>query len=105
MPQPRRLVAPLLAPFVAACSSALTALMSSVTPLLTSLHAHGLSVSIRRSQYSRGCCDGEGGRFSEKGKNTSARDGFCFVGFAHGQGSTRLVKDLCGNHSNVPVLI
>jgi hypothetical protein len=76
-----------------------------MTPLFTSLHAHGLSVSIRRCQYSRRRCDGEGGRFSEKGKTTSARDGFCFVDFAHGQGSTETGEGLTGYHSDVPVLI
>jgi len=38
---------PLLASFVAACSSPLTAFVSPVTPLLTPRHANGLSLSIR----------------------------------------------------------
>ena len=48
------LVAPLLASFVAACSSSLTAFVSPVTPLLTPRHANGLSLSIRNYQCSRG---------------------------------------------------
>jgi hypothetical protein len=57
-----------LASFVAACSSCLTALVPSSTPFLTSRHANGLSLGIRRYQRCGGCCDCESSSFSEREK-------------------------------------
>jgi hypothetical protein len=96
---------PVLASFVAACSSCLTALVPSSTPFLTSRHANGLSLGIRRYQRCGGCCDCESSSFSEKRKGTSTRDSFRFDDFAHGQRLLGLGEGPCGCRCKVPVLI
>jgi len=94
-----RTCTPMLASFVAACSSCLTALVPSSTSLVTSLHANGLSFYIRSDQRSGGCCDCESSRFSEKRKGTSTGDRFCFDDFAHGQRLLGAGEGPCGCHS------
>ena len=94
----------MLAPFVAARSSCLTALVPSSTPLVTPLHANGLSFYIRSYQRSGGCCDCESSRFSEKRKGTSTGDRFWMISLM-AKGSSEAGECPSGCHSNVPVLI
>jgi hypothetical protein len=96
---------PVLASFVAACSSCVTALVTSGTPFLTSLHANGLSFGIRSYQPGGGRCDYESSSFPEERKGTSTRDGLCFDDFAHGGSLLGAGEAQCGRRSKMPVLM
>jgi hypothetical protein len=97
--------APLLTSFCAPRAPLVTSLVPSRTPLLTPLHANGLGLGIGTRQCCGGCCDGEGGNFSEKGKSPSTGDRLRFDDFVHGQDSTEAVECPCGCQFQMPVLI
>jgi hypothetical protein len=97
--------APHLTSLVPSCAPRLTPLVPSRAPLLTPLHANGLGLGIGTRQCCGGCCDGEGGNFSEKGKSPSTGDRLRFDDFVHGQDSTEAGECPSGCRFQMPVLI